>query len=299
MTGRTSTATQKTYTTAQVCRVWKIARSSVYCFKSRQGADRPPALRRGPAGPCADEELVVRIREVLEASPFTGEGHRKVWARLRMSGTRTSKGRVLRLMRENDLLAPHFPKREHGNKAHDRTITTSAPDEMWGTDATAAVTRDEGTAFVFLAVDHCTGECMGIHASASGSRVEALEPIRQGVRRSFGYYGQDVAQGLSLRHDHGSQYTSRDFQDELRFLGIKSSPSYVAEPECNGVAERFVRTLKEQILWVEVFDTIEELRQALIAFMHRYNQEWLVQKHGHISPAQARANLTQPNALAA
>lgn len=219
--------------------------------------------------------------------------------KLGIAGTKTSKGRVLRLMRENNLLAPHFPRRQRGNKAHDRTITTDKPDEMWGTDATAAVTREEGTAFVFLAVDHCTGECMGIHASASGSRVEALEPIRQAVRHSYGTYGPDVAQGLSLRHDHGSQYTSHDFQSELRFLGIKSSPSYVAEPECNGVAERFVRTLKEQVLWVETFETIEELRQALIAFKHRYNHEWLVQKHGHITPAQARAYLSQPAAQAA
>ncbi len=160
-------------------------------------------------------------------------------------------------------------------------------------------TRDEGAAFVFVAMEHCTGEIMGIHASASGSRMEALEPIRQGVRRSFGTYAQDIALGLTLRHDHGSQYTSHDFQDELRFLGIRSSPSYVAEPECNGVAERFMRTLKEQLLWVETFDTIEELRLALIDFMHRYNHEWLVQKHGHITPAEARAKLSQPAALAA
>lgn len=295
----TSTATNRPFTTAQVCRVWKVPRSTVYAHRDPQEADRAAARRRGPTGPCPDDELLERIRAVVKASPFQGEGHRKVWARLRHAGTRTSKGRVLRLMRENDLLAPHFPRREHGNKAHDRTITTERPDEMWGTDATAAVTRDEGAAFVFVAMEHCTGEVMGIHASASGSRMEALEPIRQGVRRSFGTYAQDIALGLTLRHDHGSQYTSHDFQNELRFLGIRSSPSYVAEPECNGVAERFMRTLKEQLLWVETFDTIEELRVALIDFMHRYNHEWLVQKHGHLTPAEARAKLTQPAAKAA
>ena len=92
---------------------------------------------------------------------------------------------------------------------------------------------------------------------------------------------------------------SHDFQEELRFLGVTSTPAFVAEPECTGVAERFIRTLKEQLLWVETFDTIEELRLALIAFKHRYNAEWLVQKHGHITPAQARANLAQSVAVAA
>lgn len=299
MTQLTSTATNRPFTTAQVCRVWKVPRSTVYTCRNPQDADRPAARRRGPTGPCPDDELLERIRAVVKASPFHGEGHRKVWARLRYAGTRTSKARVLRVMRDNGLLAPHFPRREHGHKAHDRTITTERPDEMWGTDATAAVTRDEGTAFVFIAVDHCTGEVMGIHASASGSRVEALEPIRQGVRSSFGTYAPDAALGLTLRHDHGSQYTSHDFQSELRFLGIRSSPSYVAEPECNGVAERFIRTLKEQLLWVKTFDTIEALRLALIDFKHRYNHGWLVQKHGHVTPAEARANLSPPTVLAA
>jgi hypothetical protein len=59
--------------------------------------------------------------------------------------------------------------------------------------------------------------------------------------------------------------------------------------ESNGCAERFIRTLKEQVLGVEHFATVEDLRQALLAFRQRYNQEWLIGRHGHRSPAAARA----------
>lgn len=298
MSQRTSPVTKKPYSIAVICEVWGVARSTVYDHRTRQEADRPPARRRGPPGPCSDDELVERIRAVIQASPFLGEGYRKVWARLRLSGVRTSKERVRRLMREHGLRAPYFPRRERGSKAHDGRVTTDRPDEMWGTDATATLTG-EGSAFIFFVVDHCTSECMGIHASASGSRLEALEPLRQGVRRAFGTYAQDVAPGLSLRHDHGSQFMSHHYQDELRFLGIRTTPAFVAEPECNGVAERFVRKLKEQLLWARTFDTIEELRQALHDFMHRHNTSWLVQKHGYATPAQVRINLTQPAAIAA
>lgn len=299
MSQQVSPATDHRYGIALVCRVWRFSRAAVY--RARQASSEGPReRRRGPPGPCSDDELVDRIRSVIAASPFHGEGYRKLWARLRATGIRTSKERVRRLMREHGLRAPYFPKRVHGpSKAHDRTITTERPDEMWGTDATAALTRLEGMAFIFLAVDHCTGECVGAHASASGDRFEALEPIRQGIRHAYGRYDQDVAIGLSLRHDHGSQYTSRQFQEEIRFLGIRDSPAYVGEPECNGVAERFIRTLKEQLLWVETFDTIEELRQALTAFKDRYNAEWLVQRFGHRTPNQIRHDLTQPTALAA
>ena len=82
------------------------------------------------------------------------------------------------------------------------------------------------------------------HAARSANRFEALEPIRQGVHRCFGAIAPDVARGLKLRHDHGSGYMSGDFQDEIECLGIEASPSFVREPEGNGVAERFIRTLK-------------------------------------------------------
>jgi len=133
-------------------------------------------------------------------------------------------------------------------------------------------------------------ECVGIHAAPRGTRFEALEPIRQGVRDHLGAFGEDVAEGLSLRHDHGSQFMSDDFQHELRFLGIESSPSFVREPEGNGCAERFIRTRKENLLWARTFDTVEELRRALIEFKHRYNERWIIQRHGYRTPAQARAD---------
>ena len=190
-------------------------------------------------------------------------------------------------MREANLLAPTRAGRVHGPAAHDGTIIPDRPDAMWGIDATAAWTA-EGTATVFIAVDHFTAECVGIHAARKGTRFEALEPLRQGVRRHFDGYREAVAAGLALRHDHGSQFMSDHFQTELRFLGIASSPAFVREPEGNGCAERFIRTLKEQLLWIERFASVETLRQALLAFKDRYNREWLIGRHGHQTPAAVR-----------
>ena len=290
--GQTSPSTGQRYSIALVCRTWGVARSNVYFLVAGQKAERAPAGRRGPTGPCSDDELVKRIRGVISDSPFQGEGYRKVWARLRAKGTNTSKDRVRRLMGEHGLRAPYFPRRRRGNRAHDGKVTTATPNEMWGTDATSTFTRKHGSVTIFLAIDHCTSECIGLHAAKIGDRFEALEPIRQGVREQFGGFDGQVAVGLTLRHDHGSQYMSRDFQDELRFLGIRSSPSFVAEPQCNGVAERFVKTLKEQCLWLKTYDTVEELRLALMAFKETYNREWMVQKHGYRSPIAARQAFT-------
>jgi transposase InsO family protein len=141
--------------------------------------------------------------------------------------------------------------------------------------------------------------CTGQITCPLHTRFEARKPIRQGVREHFGGFGQGVASGLALRHDHGSQYVSEAFQRETALLGLTNSPAFVRAPEGNGCAERFIRTLKENLLWVRDFDTVEELRLALLEFRQRYNQIWILERHGHQTPAAIRAAQTQPVALAA
>ena len=263
MSRATSPASGRPYGLAAVCRVWRLARSGVYRHLAPPPDTTPK--RRGPTGAMSDDDLTAAIRAVLAASPFHGQGHRKVWARLRCAGTRTSLRRDLRLMRQNDLLAPGRVGSPRGPRNHDGTIIPETVNTMWGTDLTTTFTGGTPTA-VFIAVDHFTAECVDIHASARATRFEALEPIRQGVRRHFGGFAKGIAHGLAVRHDHGSQYMSDHFQKEIAFLGIESSPAFVRAPEGSGCAERFIRTLKENLLWVRHFETIEELRQALLAF---------------------------------
>jgi transposase InsO family protein len=274
-----------------------LARSSFYHRRGLAGQFFRVLQRRGPKTAWTDATLTEKIREVLAASPFYGEGHRKVWARLRFAGVRTSKARVLRLMREAQLLAPSrtVPVAEN---PHTGTIITEHPNEVWATDATATVTVAEGQVAVFVAVDHCTTECVGIHAAKRATRFEALEPIRQAVRNYCGGFSADAAAGIRLRHDHGSQYLSDDFQAEIAFLGMESSPAFVRQPEGNGCVERFIRTLKEQLLWVRTFRNVKELRQALAEFRERYNQRWIVQRHGYLTPQQARLQLLAQGAAA-
>ncbi len=191
-------------------------------------------------------------------------------------------------MRAADHLSPARQPTPVVDRPHDGTIVTAQPNVRWGTDATAAVTHVDGAVTIFAAIDHCTAECVGIHAATRGDRFEALEPLRQGVRDHFGSLAPGVAAGLALRHDHGSVYLSADFQAEVTFFGMTSSPAFVRQPEGNGCIERFFRTLKEQLLWVRHFSTVEALRQAFLAFKETYNREWLIARLGYRSPAQVR-----------
>ena len=293
MSRQVSPSTARTYGIERVARLWGVSRAAVYRHRR---PDRGEHRKPGPVGAMRDDALVEAIRRLLEDGPFHGEGYRKPWARLRFAGIRTSRRRVLRLTREHGLLAHQRAGRPRGPKGHDGTITTDHVDTMWGTDLTSVMTG-EGQAAVFVAVDHCSAECLGIHASRDANRFEALEPIRQAVRRCRGGFARGVAAGIRLRHDHGSQHVSHDFQAEVCFLGLESSPAFVRQPEGNGCAERFIRTLKENLLWLRRFETVEELRLALQRFRETYNRTWIVERHGYKTPAQVRAaQLEQPMA---
>ena len=117
-----SPSTNKRYGLARVCRVWGLSRATVYRRRGRGRSDAVPG-KRGPKTPWTDAELLELIRKDLRMTEWVGEGHRKVWARLRtLQNVRTSVRRVLRLMRENGLLAPHRERRTLGPRVHDGTI---------------------------------------------------------------------------------------------------------------------------------------------------------------------------------
>lgn len=275
----------KIYGRKRVCEIWQLPRSTFYWRKTHSTSPS----RHGVGGFHSDDELLLGIKEFLNNTTFHGEGYRKAHAALRFKGLRTSPKRVLRLMRLNNLLAPTRVGRAHGPKAHDGNIKTTRINEMWGTDMTTILTANQGVACIFFAIDHCSLELVGIHAAKRGTRFEALEPLRQGVQTNFGGFSKKIAQGLAIRHDHGSQFMSNTYQEELRFLGIRSTPAFVREPQGNGIAERFVRTLKENLLWIKTFNTIDELQVALTKFKEDYNTRWMIGRHGYKTPAQVKA----------
>jgi len=111
-------------------------------------------------------------------------------------------------------------------------------------------------------VDHGSAEGVGIRATRSsaafhprsgrvrrqrraaldGTRREALEPVRQAVKARFGAIGKDVAAAFGLRHDHGAQYMAHDCRNEIRWLGIASSPAFIRAPRLQGLRVQVVLT---------------------------------------------------------
>ena len=247
MSRATSATTGRRYGLKRVCGTWERSRSALYarraCLRRPERGDGQG--RRGPTPALSDAQLLAAIRSALARSPFQGEGHRKVHARLRiLDRIRVSRTRVF--------------------------------------------TAEDGWVWTFAAVDHWNAECVGWHVCKVGNRFAALEPIAQGLGRRYGSVEADVARGLALRMDHGSQYLSDHFLNQLRYWGIHTSFAFVEEPETNGVVERWNRTLKEPAVYGRVFRNLAEVRAAVAAFVERYNQCWRLEKLAYRTPSEAR-----------
>src|SRR5258705_13447442 len=161
MRGAVSSATGRRYPLTMICAVFRVARSTVYRTTASALAAPRVAAKRGPKTSHSDAEVVDAIRAVLAASPFHGEGYRKVRARLAHRGVALGGKRVLRLMRAHHLLAPRRLGPPNGDPAHAGTIITTRPNEMWGTDATRVYTEQNGWCWVFGGVDHYSDDPVG------------------------------------------------------------------------------------------------------------------------------------------
>ena len=298
MSATSSPFTGRIYGVKRVCAAWAFPRSSYYAAL-RPVPTRAIHGKRGPKTKLDDEALLGLIRADLEQSPFRGEGHRKVFGRLRyVGGHHVGRNRILRLMRANRLLSPHRA-RPVPTKVHDGRIVTDAPNIRWATDGAKIWTTDDGWLWVFTALEHWNAECLGHHVCKHGDRFAAYEPISQAVLRIFGSTASDAARGVELRHDHGSQYLTDYFQGQSRFHGFTPSFAFVGEPETNGVVERFNRTMKEQIIHGRTYRNRSELAAAVTAFVEIYNRDWRLEKLRYKSPLEARRDHQKSTLLAA
>lgn len=154
-----------------------------------------------------------------------------------------------------------------------------------GTVATTYWTCFDGQATVFIGVDHASTKCIGSLSAKRGTIFRALNPLRQSVREGFGGCAAGVAAILMVRHDCSCVYICDDFQGDLCILCVEFSLSFVSDPEGRDCAERIIRTLQEQILWIRRITKVEDPHLALLDCRDRYNRAWLIERNGYQRPA--------------
>lgn len=296
MNGEKSPVTGKRYPMSQILKVAGVSSAGWY---GKRGV-KAQKQKRGPKTAIPDGELVVQLRREIIMSRFHSEGYKKLGARLKRRDIYVGKNRVYRLMKTHNLLAP-VRAGTGTSRLHNGTIITELPNQMWATDGKQFYTEEEGRCWLFSVIDHCNDEILAWHIAKKGDRFAAMEPVREAVRREYGVIDKGIVHGigLALRADHGSQYDSNDFQKEIAFLGFEYSPSFVRSPECNGVIERFHRTLKEQVLDMHQLKNLEEAREVIGRFIEDYNRAWIIERLGYRSPLEYKEYLKSAGKMAA
>jgi putative transposase len=274
-------------TIRQLCRAFTISRQAFYAarkpLKPRDAkVARRPAQGRGctPVG-----VLEPRVRQIVEQHKAWGV--RKVWATLRREGLRVSHKRVWALMRLWGLTLPPCAERE--GPAIRGHVAVPESNRRWGTDLTTTWTRQDGVVAIVPVIDCGDRFAFACDVTKSQEAPFVLEPVRCALRDVFGGGVEAVADGLELRTDHGPQYTGADCEALAETWRLEHTLAPIGRPTGNAVTERFIETLKVELIWTRDWESAEELRRAIRLWLDLYNHERPHQSLGWMTPAEKRA----------
>jgi putative transposase len=242
------------YALATVARVMQVSRQALY---------RVPHPRRTPARrPPADGSVEAAIVEAAKANPT--DGYRLVTAWVgRKLGVPVNRKRVLRVMREQKLIQRrhHEPKRRRPG-----FFKVEHPGQLWHLDMTSVWVAEHGWVYLNAIIDCCTREIVGWQLSLRCRAAEAITVIEHAVLE------QGIAPGtLTLGTDNGSAFTARATRLVISGLGVKHRRGGYRDPESQAFIESWFRYLKERCVWRNEFETLDQAREVIAAYIDHYH----------------------------
>lgn len=272
---------EKTLTKITKCAAVGICRSTYYSSIVRMDISR-------------DEELLAEIQSIV--LEYHGYGYRRVKVELMRRGTLVNKKKVLRIMRENNLLCKRRKYKiittdsDHGlpvypNLAKNMVLTRL--NQLWVSDITYILLPHE---HVYLAViiDVFSRKIVGWALSRKIDAALAVSALHMAIseRKHMGL------SGLVHHSDQGVQYASNDYVMVLEQNNIKISMSRRGNPYDNAFAESFMKTLKIEEVYVKDYRNYEEVKENILHFMGIvYNTKRVHSSIGYLTPTEFETQL--------
>jgi putative transposase len=240
---------------AVVARVLQISRQAIY--RVPRPRKPPDTARRSPA--CEVEAAIV---EVAEANPTDGYRIVTAWV-TRELGRAVNRKRVLRVMRERKLIQriTHEPRRRRPGY-----FQVERPGQLWHLDMTSVWVAEHGWCYLNAIIDCCTREIVGWELSLRCRAVEAIAVIERAVSE------QGIPSGtLTLKTDNGSAFVARATRLVLAGLGVTHRRGGYRDPESQAFIESWFRYLKERCVWRHEFETLDQAREVIAAYIDHYH----------------------------
>ena len=240
-------------------------------------------MRRGPYARVAarNAALLERVRELKAEHPFWG--YRQIWAHLRyVDGLVVNQKRVYNVMKVADLLVKPNLKLRARRKVDTKKPRPTRPNEWWGIDMTKVMIEGFGWVYLVVVLDWHSKKVVGHYAGLQARAWHWLVALNRAVNRQFphGIEGQS----LNLMADNGCQPTSLAFMRAGAGLGIRQAFTSYSNPKGNADTERFLRTLKEELVWLREWTSPAAFFAALDRWLAEYNATYLHSALGYRAP---------------
>lgn len=274
---------------SMLCETFTISRAAYYAEARRQrgevvgAAPNVVALPKKPRYTSA-EVVLLRIREVLAREACAAWGVRKVWAMLRREGLKVSRKRVHAIMRAHGLVLARDREPGESPRGH---VVVPEPNRRLATDLTTVWTRRDGVVALVPTID-CGDRTAVIEVTTDQHGAAVLASVERKLVEAFGMPAH-VPEGVELRTDHGPQYTGADCDALCTRWRVAHTYAPVGRPTGNAVVERFIRTLKEELIWLRDWNSADELRAAVATWLDHYHHHRPHQALNWQTPMERRA----------
>ena len=271
------------------CETFSLSRAAYYAEARRQRGelvgrvDNVVALPKRPRFTSA-EVVLLRIREVLAREACAAWGVRKVWATLKREGLKVSRKRVHAIMRAHGLVLARDREPGEPTRGH---VVVPEPNRRLATDMTTVWTRGDGVVALVPTID-CGDRTAVIEVTVNQHGPAILASVERKLVESFGAPA-NVPEGVELRTDHGPQYTGVDCDALCTRWRVAHTYAPVGRPTGNAVVERFIRTLKEELVWLRDWNSADELRAAVATWLGHYHHHRPHQALNWQTPGERRA----------
>jgi len=265
---------QAGYTVAAACQAIGFSRSGYYASR------HPEEVKVRVLG--EDElESITKIKEIKGKHPFWG--YRRVWAWLRhREGIMVNQKRVRRLMKEHNLMATQTVHKAKRKVLRDKP-RADRPKQFWGIDMTKFIVNALGWVYLVIVLDWYTKKIVGWHISVRSKTADWKQAMDRALNCEFTEGVRDAC--LKLISDNGSQPTSVSFMRDMAILGIKQIFTSYNNPKGNADTERVVRTIKEEVIWLNEFETLAEAQETIGKWIELdYNKLYVHSTLGYMSP---------------